>query len=74
MNKYFNTDENFGTHSNKTLRIEDAGGGDEPEGNGWTIVRGGMVNQKGKLVQVEVVLHCETKKEAEELVGKLVSL
>lgn len=74
MGKYFNTDENFGRHSSKTLRIEDAGGGDEPEGNGWYVMKGGMVNNKGKLTQADVVVHCATKKEAEDLVKALVAI
>ena len=71
MGKYFNNDEFFGRHSNKTLRIVDVGGGDEPEGNGWQICRGGMINQKGKLVQEVVIAHCRTKAEAEKLLESL---
>ena len=74
MGKYFNTDESFGRHSLKTIRIQDTGGGDVPEGNGWSVMKGGMISPKGKLVQADVIAHCETKKEAEKLVNKLISL
>ena len=74
MGKYFNSDETFGTHSVRTLRIADAGGGDVPEGNGWQIIKGGMISPKGKLVQGDVVAYCETEKEAKELIEKLIAL
>ena len=74
MGKYFNDDIAFGRHSFKTLRIEDSGGGDEPEGNGWYIMKGGMVSPKGKLLQADPIALCATKKEAEILLEKLCSI
>ena len=74
MNKYFNANETFGTHSQKTLRIEDSGGGDEPDGNGWRIMKGGMLSPKGKLIQADVLAHCSTRKDAEELVETLCAI
>ena len=67
MGAYFNNDVRFGRHSAKTLRIVDAG-------DGFQIVKGGMENSKGKLIQAEPIAYCETKDEAEYLLNRLCSL
>lgn len=64
---YFNTNEEFGRHSLRTLRVIDGG-------DGFAIMKGGIVDQKGKLKQAEVVLTCETKEEAERVIGILCSI
>ena len=63
MGKYFNTNEEFGQHSFSTIRIDD---GDES--NGWRIVRGGMIDVKGKLKQAEPIAWCATLEESQRLI------
>lgn len=66
MGKYFNTEENFGRHSSQTLRIQ--------ETDGFQIMKGGMIDQKGKLKQADVIAWTETREEAEMLIKKLCEL
>ena len=44
------------------------------ETDGFSVVMGGMNNKNGKLTGHNVIAHCDTKIEAEELINKLTSL
>lgn len=64
---YFNTNGEFGMHSFRTLRIVD-------DGECFSIMKGGMIDLRGKLKQADVLLVCDTKEEAERVVGILCAI
>ena len=64
---YFNTNEEFGTHSINTLRILEAQ-------DLFYIMKGGIKYEKEKLKQAETITHCKTEEEAKRVIEILCSI
>lgn len=67
MGKYFNTDETLGLHSAGTLRVQ-------KDGDFFYVMKGGTVDEKGKLIQADPLVYCAEEQEAKELIEKLCNL